>query len=115
MAEDCIFCKIAAGEIPATEVYSDGEFYAFRDIHPLAPTHVLVIPRQHLAKITDATAADAEMLGRMLLVANAVAEREGLTEQGFRCVVNCGPWGGQAVFHLHMHVLGGRKLSDSPA
>jgi histidine triad (HIT) family protein len=112
MAEDCIFCKIAAGQIPSTVVYSDDEFYAFRDIHPLAPTHVLVIPRKHFAKITDAAEADADLMGRLLLTANRVAALEGVAESGFRLVINCGPWGGQAVDHVHVHVLGGRRLEN---
>ena len=110
MAEDCIFCKIAAGQIPSTVVYSDDEFHAFRDIHPVAPTHVLVIPRKHIAKITDVPAEDGALLGRLLLTANKIATQEGLAENGFRLVINCGPWGGQAVDHLHLHVLGGRRL-----
>jgi histidine triad (HIT) family protein len=112
MGEECIFCKIAAGQIPSMTVYSDGEFHAFRDIHPLAPTHVLVIPRRHIAKITDATEEDGALLGRLLLTANRVAAQEGLCESGFRLVVNCGAWGGQAVDHLHLHILGGRRLGD---
>ncbi len=113
MADDCIFCKIASGQIPSAVVYSDSEFHAFRDIHPLAPTHILVVPRQHLEKVTDATAADEGLLGRLLLTANKVAAQEGLSENGFRLVINCGAWGGQAVYHLHMHILGGRKLEDA--
>jgi histidine triad (HIT) family protein len=114
MVEDCLFCKIAAGEIPSTEVYSDATIYAFRDIHPLAPTHVLVIPRRHIAKITDAGPEHAELLGRLLLKANEIAAREGLTQNGFRYVLNCGSWGGQVIQHLHLHILGGRPLAASP-
>ena len=114
MAEDCLFCKIAAGAIPSTEVYSDADFYAFRDIHPLAPTHVLVIPRKHLAKVTDAGPEDAALLGNLILKANEIAANEGLLDNGFRLVVNCGPWGGQVVPHLHLHILGGRPLAPSP-
>lgn len=113
MAEDCIFCKIAAGRIPSTGVYSDEEFYAFRDTHPLAPTHVLLIPRRHIAKITDAKAEDDALLGRLLLKANEIAVQEGLAENGFRLAINCGAWGGQVVFHLHVHILGGRRMSDT--
>jgi histidine triad (HIT) family protein len=114
MANDCLFCKIASGQIPSTEVYSDEDFYAFRDIHPGAPTHVLVIPRKHIPKLTDASATDAELLGGLYLAANEVARREGLTETGFRCVLNCGKDAGQDVFHIHLHVLGGRPLSWPP-
>ena len=112
MAENCIFCKIAAGRIPSESVYSDDEFHAFRDIHPLAPTHVLVIPRKHFAKIADVTEADAGLMGRLLLTANRVAALEGIVESGYRLVINCGPWGGQTVDHVHLHVLGGRPLEN---
>ena len=114
MSEDTLFAKIARGEIPSEEVYSDDDFYAFRDINPAAPTHVLVIPRRPIPKITDATDEDAVLLGRLLLVANAIAEQEGLTDQGFRFVINCGEWGGQTVFHLHLHILGGRPMEWPP-
>lgn len=114
MADDCIFCKIAAGQIPSKEVYSDDDFYAFRDISPGAPTHVLVIPRTHIAGVAAAGEGDANLLGRLLLVANEIAKSEGLIEQGFRYVINSGSWGGQTVFHLHLHVLGGRQMSWPP-
>ncbi len=110
MADDCLFCKIARKEIPSSEVYSDEEFYAFRDIHPAAPVHVLLIPRRHIARISDAVPEDAEFLGRMLLTANAIARRENIAEPGFRYVFNCNKDGGQVIFHLHMHILGGREL-----
>lgn len=114
MSDDCIFCKIAAGVIPSAKVYEDEEIVAFRDLHPGAPTHVLVIPRKHIEKITDATAADAALLGRLFLVGNEVAAAEGLVDAGFRCVMNCGRDAGQAVFHIHLHVLGGRPLAWPP-
>jgi histidine triad (HIT) family protein len=114
MAEETIFAKIAKGEIPSEEVYSDEDFYAFRDINPAAPTHILVIPRKPIAKVTDLAEADAELLGRLFLVANRIAEQEGLTEEGFRYVINCGGWGGQTVFHLHLHILGGRPMTWPP-
>ncbi|MBX3176940.1 MAG: histidine triad nucleotide-binding protein [Candidatus Hydrogenedentes bacterium] len=114
MAEDCLFCKIAAGEIPSTEVYSDEEFYAFRDINPGAPTHCLIIPRKHIPRITDASADDAALIGRMFLRANAIAEAEGIAEPGFRYVINCNEEAGQTVFHVHLHLLGGRQLSWPP-
>ena len=114
MANDCLFCKIAVGEIPSTEVYSDDEFYAFRDIKPAAPSHVLLIPRKHIPKITDAQPDDAGLLGRMMLAANLVAQKEGLAENGFRCVLNCGEHAGQEVFHIHLHILGGRDFSWPP-
>ncbi len=114
MVEDCIFCKIAAKQIPSTEVYSDEEFYAFRDLNPQAPTHVLIVPRKHIPKVTEAHAADAALLGRLLLAANKVAETEGIAEKGFRYVLNCEEWGGQTVFHIHMHILGGRPMTWPP-
>jgi histidine triad (HIT) family protein len=110
MEADCLFCKIAAGEIPSTAVYSDDEFYAFRDINPAAPTHVLIVPRRHIAKVTDAGGADAAFLGKLLLKANEIAEQEGIAREGFRFVINCGKQGGQTVPHLHVHIIGGREL-----
>ena len=106
MADDCLFCKIAAGEIPSDEVYSDEEFYAFRDINPGAPTHSLIIPRKHIARISEAGAEDEGLLGRMLLRANAIAAAEGLVDAGFRYVINCND--------NHLHILGGRALSWPP-
>jgi histidine triad (HIT) family protein len=114
MAEETIFGKILKGEIPSEEVYSDDEFYAFRDVNPAAPTHVLVIPRKPIARITDAAEEDAALIGRMFLVANKIADQEGLTEKGFRYVINCNEWGGQTVFHLHLHILGGRAMTWPP-
>jgi len=90
MAEETIFGKILTGEIPSKEVYSDREFYAFRDVNPGAPTHVLIVPRKPIAKVTDLTEADAALVGRMILAANKIAKQEGLTEKGFRYVINCG-------------------------
>jgi histidine triad (HIT) family protein len=114
MAEDCLFCKIAAGGIPSTPVYTDDAFYAFRDINPGAPTHVLVIPRRHIASVADAGPEDADLLGRLLLIGNKVAEQEGLVDSGYRFVINAGPGAGQTVFHIHLHVLGGRQMSWPP-
>ena len=114
MADNCLFCRIAAGEIPSNEVYSDDEFYAFRDIHPAAPSHVLLIPRKHIERLTDAGEDDAELLGKMMLRANRVAEKEGIAEAGFRCVINTNAGAGQEVFHIHMHIVGGRPLHWPP-
>ncbi|HPO17544.1 MAG TPA: histidine triad nucleotide-binding protein [Candidatus Hydrogenedentes bacterium] len=114
MADDCLFCKIARKEIPSAEVYSDDEFFAFRDINPAAPSHVLVIPRKHIARISDASEEDAALLGRMLLAANKVAGIEGITESGFRYVISCNKDGGQLIFHIHLHILGGRELGWPP-
>lgn len=114
MAEDTVFAKIARGEIPSQEVYADEEFYAFRDINPVAPAHILVIPRKPIPRIADATEQDAALLGRLLLAANKVAAQEGLVEGGYRLVINCGEGAGQTVFHLHVHVLGGRPMGWPP-
>ena len=109
---DCLFCKIAAGEIPATIVAEDDRFVAFRDVNPEAPTHVLAIPRQHIASLNDA--GDAELLGRLLLFVQRVAAREGLAGRGYRVVMNTNADGGQTVFHLHAHLLGGRAMRWPP-
>ena len=114
MSENCLFCKIAAGEIPSTQVYADDEYYAFRDIQPAAPTHILIVPRKHIARITDVTPEDAVLIGKMILKANEIARVEGLTENGFRYVINCDAWGGQTVFHVHLHILGGRPIAWPP-
>ncbi len=104
---DCIFCKIAAGEIPSEKVYEDEEVYAFRDISPLAPCHVLVIPRRHVPSLWELT--DRDLAGTLLVAAAEIARREGL-EDGWRLIGNTREWGGQEVDHLHLHVLGGRRL-----
>ena len=104
----------AAGEIPSPEVYSDDEFYAFRDINPGAPTHILIVPRKHIPRISELGPEDAELLGKLFLRANQIAEREGIVEKGFRYVINCNEWAGQTVFHIHLHILGGRELGWPP-
>jgi histidine triad (HIT) family protein len=114
MSEETIFAKILSGEIPSNEAYSDDEFYAFYDIDPQAPTHILVIPRKPIPRVESASAEDAALLGRLVLTANKIAEQEGLTEKGFRYVINSGEWGGQTVFHLHLHILGGRPMQWPP-
>ena len=113
-ADDCIFCRIAAGEIPSDQVYADEECVAFRDINPQAPVHVLVIPRKHIVGLGDLSGADAELLGRLLEVASEVAEAEGLTAPGYRVVINWGDDSGMEVSHLHLHVLGGRTMTWPP-
>src|SRR5690606_20233936 len=110
----CIFCKIAAGEIESNIVYRDERIVAFRDLNPQAPTHVLVIPRKHVATINDLGAEDAETAGRLFLVAAEVAKSEGVDESGYRVVMNCGEGAGQSVFHIHLHVLGGRAFRWPP-
>ena len=115
MPSDCIFCRIASGEIPANIVKKTGQFVAFRDLDPKAPTHVLVIPTTHLASARDAKGADGELLlGRLVAFATQVATELGLDDTGYRIVTNTGPDGGQSVFHLHLHLLGGRKLTWPP-
>jgi histidine triad (HIT) family protein len=110
----CPFCRIVAGEIPATKVHDDDLVFAFRDIAPRAPTHVLVIPRDHIASAADLTEADGPMLGRLFAVAARLARDEGIVEGGYRIVSNVGRWGGQSVDHLHFHLLGGRPFSWPP-
>ena len=115
MAEqNCIFCKIAAGEIPAAKIFEDDRALAFRDINPQAPTHALVIPRAHVASLSEAGESDGALLGHLLLVAARVAREEGLAEAGYRAVINTGAGAGQSVFHIHVHVLGGRRLTWPP-
>lgn len=110
---DTIFDKIARHEIPADIVYEDADVLAFRDIHPQAPVHVLFIPRQKsLPTLNDCGAADAPLLGKLLLAAAAYAKREGFADAGYRCVINCNRDGGQTVFYLHLHLLAGRKLPE---
>jgi histidine triad (HIT) family protein len=104
--KDCIFCKIVRNEIPSKKVYEDDDVLAFHDIHPSAPMHVLVIPKKHIPKLSDATEADQAVLGKMMLMASKVAQELGSTD-GFRTIVNVGRVGRQDVFHVHMHVLGG--------
>jgi histidine triad (HIT) family protein len=114
MADNCIFCKIAAGEIPANKVLDEPDLVAFHDLHPAAPTHVLVIPREHIANLPAAAPTHEALLGRLLLAASRVAAAAGIAEGGFRVVVNAGPHAGQSVDHLHVHVLGGRSLGWPP-
>lgn len=110
----CLFCKIASKEIPAKIVHEDDDTVAFRDINPVAATHVLVIPRKHITSLTDATDGDEALLGKLLLAAKRVAEMEGRTGDGYRVVINSGPNAGQSVFHVHVHVIGGRPMAWPP-
>lgn len=114
MSEDTLFAKMASGEIPSDEVYSDEEYYAFRDVNPAAPTHVLIIPRKPIPKISDADDGDRALLGGLVLKAAEIARREGLEDDGYRLVINCGKQGGQTVYHLHLHILGGRQMNWPP-
>ena len=113
MTTDCVFCRIVAGEIPGDIVYQDAEIVAFRDIHAVAPTHILLLPRKHVGSLQELEEGDGVLVGRMVLRAKKLAEQEGVAERGYRLVVNCGPEGGQLVPHLHLHLIGGRKLDDS--
>lgn len=113
MAED-LFCKMVAGEIPVDKVYEDEDILAFRDIRPQAPTHILIIPKKHIAMLADATEKDEELLGKLLLAASKIAKQEGIAESGYRVVINNGPDSGQEVYHIHIHLLGGRKLGWPP-
>lgn len=111
---DCLFCKMIAGEIPADVVYEDDQVFAFRDINPQAPTHVLVVPKTHVATLNDLDGASAALMGDLFLGAKRVAEQEGIAEVGYRTVVNCNEDAGQTVFHIHVHVLGGRRMQWPP-
>jgi histidine triad (HIT) family protein len=112
MADDCLFCRIVRREIPATMVFEDDHVVAFRDINPQAPTHVVVVPREHVASLNDA--ADAALIGRLSLTAAKIARTEGVAESGYRTVVNTNRDAGQTVFHIHLHLLGGRRLTWPP-
>lgn len=107
---DCLFCKIIAGDIPSTKIYEDENVYAFRDINPQAPTHILVIPKMHIASVAELTGENSDLVARIFEVIPKIAEAEGLTN-GYRVVSNCGADAGQTVFHLHFHILGGKELS----
>ncbi len=111
---DCLFCAIVAGVLPSTEVLSTDLVYAFRDLHPVAPTHVLVVPREHIVDAAHITADHGEVLAEMFEVARQVARADGLAERGSRLVLNVGPDSGNSVPHLHLHLLGGRRLGWPP-
>lgn len=110
---DCLFCKIIAGRIPTKKVYEDEKTFAFEDINPQAPTHVLIIPKKHIVGLKEAEEGDAELLGYCQLVAAKIARERGI-ETGYRTVYNVGPGAGQSVFHLHLHLIGGRALHWPP-
>ncbi len=112
MSKDCIFCRIASGEIPADKVFESDEVVAFKDIHPLAPTHIIVIPKKHVATLDDLTDADLPLFAKMALAAKESAKKSGVFTSGYRLVVNCKKDAGQEVFHLHMHLMGGRPLGQ---
>lgn len=110
----CLFCKIAAKQIPAKIAFEDDDLVAFHDINPGAPTHLLVIPRKHLTSLDEASADDQALLGKLLLACQRVAREQGIAQSGFRVVANTGPNAGQSVFHIHLHVLGGRAMAWPP-
>lgn len=114
MAEDCLFCKMAAGEIKPDILYEDEHVLAFRDINPVAPVHFLVIPKTHITTINDLEISHAELVGRLYLVARKLAADEGIAEDGYRTVMNCNADAGQTVWHIHLHILGGRSLAWPP-
>jgi len=111
---DCIFCKIAQGEIPSNKVYENDTVFAFRDLSPQAPHHILIIPKKHIATLNDFSGEDAPIFGEMGRAASAIAEQLGVADNGYRVVVNCNKDGGQTVFHTHMHFLAGRGLTWPP-
>ena len=110
---DCIFCKIVAGSIPSKKVFEDDQVFAFHDIDPKAPKHILVIPKKHIASLAEAKPEDAALMGRLLLAVAEIAREQGLGE-GYRVVISTGPEGGQTVDHLHLHLLGGRQMHWPP-
>lgn len=114
MTENCLFCKILAKEIPAKIIYEDDQVIAFEDINPQAPIHALIIPREHIATINDLEPKHNALIGHMLQVAKKLAHAQGIDTRGYRVLMNCNADGGQAVFHIHMHLLGGRHLNWPP-
>jgi len=114
MSDDCLFCKIAAGDIPATIVHQDDHVVAFEDINPQAPTHLVIIPRQHIATVNDLDAAHEELYGKLATTARRLAADRGIEGDGYRLVMNCNSAAGQTVFHIHMHLLGGRPMTWPP-
>jgi histidine triad (HIT) family protein len=111
---DCLFCRLIAGEIPANIVHQNDHVVAFKDITPQAPTHVLVVPRRHIASLNDLSPADDALMGEMIRTAANIAQEEGHADRGYRTVFNCNADAGQTVFHVHLHLLGGRKLTWPP-
>lgn len=110
MADNCLFCKIVDGSIPSEKLFEDENFIAFKDINPQSLVHILVVPKRHISKLSDCLESDRELLSCLLLTANKVARDEGIAESGYRVVINSGSDGGQVVFHIHLHLMGGEKL-----
>lgn len=111
---DCLFCKMVAGDIKPDVLFENDAVLAFRDLSPQAPVHFLVIPKKHISTINDLDSADADLIGQMFLAAKTVAKQEGISDEGYRTVMNCNAGGGQSVFHIHLHVLGGRAMTWPP-
>lgn len=111
---NCIFCKIINKEIPSGMVYSDKDIVAFNDINPQAPVHIVIIPRKHIERLSEITEGDSGLMGRLVFVAKKIAQEKNIAESGYRLVFNCNKDAGQAVFHIHLHLLGGRKFSWPP-
>jgi len=111
---ECLFCKIAAKQIPAKIAFEDMQLLAFHDIHPMAPVHLQIIPKRHIARVSDLNKENAELIAQLVLVANKLAAEMGIAEPGYRLVINCNPAAGQSVYHLHLHLLGGRSLGWPP-
>lgn len=110
----CLFCRIVAGEVPSTKVYEDDQVVAIRDIAPRAPTHILVMPREHIRSVAELTDGHAPLVGHLFAVVADIARREGIAEAGYRVVANVGRWGGQTIDHLHFHLMGGRRFEWPP-
>lgn len=110
MSDSCIFCKIARREVPSAIVYQDGEVTAFRDIHPVAPTHILIIPNKHIVSLNELESGDRALVGQMILTARQIAAQEGIHQDGYRLIWNTGPNGGQTVGHMHLHLIGGQRM-----
>lgn len=111
---DCLFCKLVARDIPADIVFEDDDVIAFRDIAPQAPTHILIIPKRHISTLNDLTEEDCALVGRLQFTAQKIANEVGIAEDGYRVVMNCNEDGGQTVYHIHMHLLGGRSMTWPP-
>jgi histidine triad (HIT) family protein len=110
MNGECVFCKIVTGKAPARKVYQDEQITAFHDTRPATPVHILVIPNHHIASVNDLTEADEPLMGRLFTIARQIAQEQGIAESGYRLIMNTGPHAGQAVFHIHLHILGGQRM-----
>jgi histidine triad (HIT) family protein len=110
MPDDCLFCRIIAGELPSDRLYHDHEVTAFRDINPAGPVHILIVPNRHISGVDALEAGDEPLVGRLFSLARQLAEQEGIQDSGYRLIINNGPDGGQVVYHLHLHLIGGRRM-----